>query len=484
MRSIQYLLNEAESNDFKLIVGDKDLTLVNEKISGHKRAKAISFDVFDKQQRVEEILKADIVISMLPANLHFKVAQDCVKYGKNLVTASYVSDEIKSLDSEAKQKGVLLLNEIGLDPGIDHMSAKKMIDQVELNGGKIIGFESFTGGLVAPESDDNPWNYKFTWNPRNVVLAGQGGAAKFIKDGKYKYIPYNKLFRRTQIIDIEGFGKFEGYPNRDSLKYREVYGIEDIPTIYRGTLRKVGFCRAWNMLVILGMTDDTFLASLVPIFLGFGFVIAKPAMEHFPPFLLMGLRFTFAASILIWWFPIPRGFLKKIFIVSFIANTLQYGITYTGLNMIDASAAVLLVQMEVIFGVIFAYFMLKEKPTARSLIGIGIAFIGIYILTGSPNLEGKFIGAALTVTGAGIWALGQVLVKPLSKEINPLALVAWLALFSGPILIILSAIIDGNTINYLKNAKFDHWIIAIYIGFIMQPITYGCFYYVLKNLCR
>jgi len=198
---------------------------------------------------------------------------------------------------------------------------------------------------------------------------------------------------------------------------------------------------------------DTFLASLVPIFLGFGFVIAKPAMEHFPPFLLMGLRFTFAASILIWWFPIPRGFLKKIFIVSLIANTLQYGITYTGLSMIDASAAVLLVQMEVIFGVVFAYFMLKEKPTARSLIGISIAFIGVYILTGSPSLNGKFIGAALTVTGAGIWALGQVLVKPLSKEINPLALVAWLALFSGPILITLSAIFDGNTINYFKTAS-------------------------------
>ena len=226
---------------------------------------------------------------------------------------------------------------------------------------------------------------------------------------------------------------------------------------------------------------DTFLAALVPIFLGFGFVIAKPAMEYFPPFLLMGLRFTFAASVLIWWFPIPRGFLKKIFIASLIANTLQYSVTYTGLSMIDASAAVLLVQMEVPFGVIFAYFMLKEKPTVRSLIGISIAFIGVYILTGSPNLDGKFFGASLTVIGSGIWALGQVLVKPLSKNINPLALVAWLALFSGPILIALSAIFDGNTINYFKTASLDSWIIAIYLGFIMQPITYGCFYYVLKN---
>ena len=160
---------------------------------------------------------------------------------------------------------------------------------------------------------------------------------------------------------------------------------------------------------------------------------------------------------------------------------MQYSITYTGLNYIEASSAVLLVQMEVPFGVIFAYFMLKEKPTLRALIGITIAFIGVYILTGSPNLDGKFFGIALTILGSAIWALGQVIVKPLSKEINPLALVAWLALFSGPILISLSAIIDGNTINYLTKASFDHWLIAIYIGFFMQPITYGCFYYVLKN---
>ena len=226
---------------------------------------------------------------------------------------------------------------------------------------------------------------------------------------------------------------------------------------------------------------DTLVASLVPIFLGFGFVIAKPAFESFPPILLMGLRFIFAASILIWWFPIPKGYLKRIFIASFIANTLQYSITYTGLNYIDASAAVLLVQTEVPFGVIFAFFMLREKPTLRAIIGIGVAFIGVYILTGSPNLDGKFFGVSLTILGSAIWALGQVVVKPLSKEINPVALVAWLALFSGPTLIFTSVIIEGDTINHLTTAKLTHWIIAIYIGFIMQPITYGCFYYVLKN---
>ena len=226
---------------------------------------------------------------------------------------------------------------------------------------------------------------------------------------------------------------------------------------------------------------DSLIAALVPIFLGFGFVIAKPAMEYLPPFLLMGLRFTFVALLLVWWFPIPRGYFKKIFFASLIANTIQYSITYTGLDLIDASAAVLLVQTEVPFGVIFAYFMLKEKPTVRSLIGIAIAFVGVYILTGSPNLDGKVLGVSLTIIGSGVWALGQVLVKPLSKEINPLALVAWLGLFSGPILIGLSAIFDGNTINYFKNASFESWMIAIYLGFIMQPITYGCFYYVLKR---
>ena len=226
---------------------------------------------------------------------------------------------------------------------------------------------------------------------------------------------------------------------------------------------------------------DSLIAAIVPIFLGFGFVIAKPAMEYLPPFLLMGLRFTFVALLLVWWFPIPKGYLKRIFFASLIANTTQYSITYTGLSFIDASAAVLLVQTEVPFGVLFAYFMLKEKPTIRALIGIAIAFVGVYILTGSPNLDGKFLGVSLTIIGSAVWALGQVLVKPLSKEIHPLALVAWLGLFSGPILITLSSIFDGNTINYFKNASFEAWMIAIYLGFIMQPITYGCFYYVLKN---
>ena len=254
---IQYLVNEADSNDFEITVGDRDLSLVVDKIGDNPRAKAINFDVFNDSQRIEEIQKSDIVISMLPASLHFKVAQDCVKYGKNLVTASYVSDEIKSLDVEAREKGVLLLNEIGLDPGIDHMSAMKIIDKIKAKGGKLISFKSYCGGLVAPEFDTNPWKYKFTWNPRNVVLAGQG-TAQYIQDGDLKYIPYGQLFKRTAALSVLEYGEFEAYANRDSLSYREIYKLENIPTLLRGTLRRPGYGEAWDLFIQLGMTDDSF----------------------------------------------------------------------------------------------------------------------------------------------------------------------------------------------------------------------------------
>ena len=226
---------------------------------------------------------------------------------------------------------------------------------------------------------------------------------------------------------------------------------------------------------------DTFLASIVPIFLGFGFVIAKPAFEYFPPLLLMGLRFTIAAMILIWWFPIPKKILEELFLVSLVANTIQYSLTYSGLNMIDASAAVLIVMSEVPFGIIAAYFLLKEKPGIKSIIGVLIAFFGVYTLSGSPNLEGKFLGMFLVFSGAAMWGFGQVLAKPLTKKMNPIALAAWLCLMSGPLLIALSAIFDGNTINYFYSANLTSWLIVGYLGIIMQPISYGCWYYVLKN---
>lgn len=208
--------------------------------------------------RKEQVQKSTIVVSMLPAHLHLVVAKDCLQFNKHLITASYVSPELKKLSQEVKDKGLIFMNEIGLDPGIDHMSAMQVIDRIRNQGGKMLLFESFTGGLVAPQSDTNLWNYKFTWNPRNVVLAGQGGAAKFIQEGTYKYIPYHRLFRRTEFFDIEGYGRFEGYANRDSLKYRKAYGLQDALTLYRGTLRRVGFSKAWNLFVQLGMTDDSY----------------------------------------------------------------------------------------------------------------------------------------------------------------------------------------------------------------------------------
>ena len=195
---------------------------------------------------------------MLPARFHIEVAKDCITHKKHMVTASYVSEEMQELNDAAKSNGLIFMNEIGVDPGIDHMSAMHVIDRIRDKGGEMILFESFTGGLVAPESDNNLWNYKFTWNPRNVVVAGQGGAAKFLQEGQFKYIPYHRLFRRTEFLDVEGFGRFEAYANRDSLKYQNVYGLEKVKTLYRGTMRRVGFSRAWNVFVQLGMTDDSY----------------------------------------------------------------------------------------------------------------------------------------------------------------------------------------------------------------------------------
>lgn len=255
---IQYLLDKSEKENLMIVVADMTLELAQRKTNNHPNAQALELDINHTEKRRNAIQNASIVISMLPAYMHLNVANDCLEFGKNLVTASYVSPEMKAMHDKVVQKGLLFMNEIGLDPGIDHMSAMQIIDRIKENGGKMLLFESFTGGLVAPESDDNLWNYKFTWNPRNVVVAGQGGAAKFIQEGRYKYIPYHKLFRRTEILNIEDYGKFEGLANRDSLKYREIYGLEDIKTMYRGTIRRVGYSKAWNVFVQLGMTEDTY----------------------------------------------------------------------------------------------------------------------------------------------------------------------------------------------------------------------------------
>ena len=202
---IKYLLDHSEKEQLYITIGDLSIELAQQKTNNHKNATAIAFDVFNEDQRKAEIQKATVVISMLPAHLHIEVAKDCLTYKKHMVTASYISPAMLELDEAAKANGLIFMNEVGLDPGIDHMSAMKVLDEIRDQGGNIILFESFCGGLLAPASDTNLWNYKFTWNPRNVVLAGQGGAAKFIQEGTYKYIPYSKLFRRTEFLEVENF---------------------------------------------------------------------------------------------------------------------------------------------------------------------------------------------------------------------------------------------------------------------------------------
>jgi len=255
---IKYLLDNSQSEKLHITIGDLNVENAKKLVGDHPNTDVIHLDVFNAESRVAAVKKADIVISMLPARFHIEVAKDCITYKKNMVTASYVSPEMQALDEDAKANNLIFMNEIGVDPGVDHMSAMHVIDRIRDKGGKLILFESFTGGLVAPESDDNLWNYKFTWNPRNVVVAGQGGAAKFLQENQFKYIPYNRLFRRTEFLDVEGYGRFEGYANRDSLKYQQVYGLDHIKTLYRGTMRRVGFSRAWNVFVQLGMTDDSY----------------------------------------------------------------------------------------------------------------------------------------------------------------------------------------------------------------------------------
>lgn len=255
---IRYLLERAGKDKWEITVGDFSFELAQEKTKGDQSARPISFDINNEKQRRDEIGRADLVISLLPPALHIVAAKECLLQKKNMVTASYITDEIRSLDKEAKKSGVLIMNECGLDPGIDHMSAMQIIHRLQAEGADITSFKSYTGGLIAPESNDNPWSYKFTWNPRNVVLAGQG-TARYIENNRYKYIPYSSLFDQSETIDAGTWGLFEGYANRDSLAYRHHYQIENIPTLLRGTLRNDGFCKAWNVFVKLGITDDSFV---------------------------------------------------------------------------------------------------------------------------------------------------------------------------------------------------------------------------------
>ena len=255
---ISYLLENATKHNWQITVGDIDEKTARRKVNGHPNGSAVVFDINDDMESWRTIAEADVVISMLPARMHHLVADKCIDLRKPMLTASYATDEIKALEEKAVKAKIPIMMELGLDPGIDHMSAMNIINRIQKDGGVLSSFYSFTGGLVAPEYDNNPWNYKFTWNPRNVVLAGNG-VSQFIHNGRYKYIPYHRLFDRTLARKILNYGDFEVYPNRDSLKYREIYGLKNIPSMYRGTIRRPGFAKAWNVFVRLGLTEDTYV---------------------------------------------------------------------------------------------------------------------------------------------------------------------------------------------------------------------------------
>jgi saccharopine dehydrogenase-like NADP-dependent oxidoreductase len=254
---ITYILEQAAKLGWYIIVADANLELAAEKVGNHPHGRAVWLDVTKSNDRKDLIGRVDVVVSLLPAHLHLEVAHDCIKLKKHLITASYVSHELYRLGDEARDRELIFMGEMGLDPGIDHMSAMRTIDRIKSEGGKIKSFQSYTGGLVAPESDDNPWHYKFTWNPRNVVLAGQG-TAQYLENGKLKCIPYNRLFEESRPLSIPGLGEYEAYANRDSLLYTDIYGLEGIPNILRATIRGKGFCEAWNALVKIGLTDGDY----------------------------------------------------------------------------------------------------------------------------------------------------------------------------------------------------------------------------------
>jgi saccharopine dehydrogenase (NADP+, L-glutamate forming) len=255
---IEYLKKNAAEHDWQITIADSNYQLALSKAGDGERMHATTIQTENAEELNSIIAAHDIVISLLPPALHVTVAKVCLQQKKHLITASYVSEEMQKLHTDALKNNLLFLNECGLDPGIDHLSAMKMIDNIHRNGGVVNTFKSYCGGLVAPEYDNNPWHYKFTWNPRNVVLAGQA-TARYLEEGELKFIGPSRIFTQTENIEIKGSGSYESYANRDSLGYIGPYGIKHAGTVLRGTLRKKGFCNQWNMLAKIGLTDDTFI---------------------------------------------------------------------------------------------------------------------------------------------------------------------------------------------------------------------------------
>ncbi len=256
---IQYLLTHAPRNKWKVIVADGDINAIAEKIKGSPYAEAAAIDISKASDREPLVKRSDIVISLMPPHLHIHLAKDCLKHKKNLITSSYISDEMRAMDSAVKEAGLMFMCEMGLDPGIDHMTANKIIHSIHRVAGSIISFKSYCGGLVAPESDNNPWHYKFSWNPKNVITAGMDGA-KYLQNGKEVDVPYEKMFEHNKKVKVDDLGMLAYYPNRDSLRYLDIYDVPDIKTFMRATLRYPAFCKGWNALIMLGLTrqDDAF----------------------------------------------------------------------------------------------------------------------------------------------------------------------------------------------------------------------------------
>lgn len=254
---IQYLLTYAPRNKWKIIVADGDVNAIRQKTGKNKYAEGVVVDITRASEREPLVKRADLVISLMPPHIHIHLAKDCLRHRKNLITSSYISDEMKAMDKDVKAAGLMFMCEMGLDPGIDHMTANKIIHSVHRVAGSITSFRSYCGGLVAPESDNNPWHYKFSWNPRNVVTAGVGGA-HYLEKGKQVELPYEKMFEHNKRINVEGAGSLAYYPNRDSLRYLDLYEVPDIKTFLRATLRHPAFCKGWSAVIALGLTaqDD------------------------------------------------------------------------------------------------------------------------------------------------------------------------------------------------------------------------------------
>ncbi len=254
---INYLLEEARKHQWFVTVADAKPERALAKVGNHPNGRGTWLDVLKPADRRDLMMRADVVISLLPPLLHYRVARDCTQYNKYLVTSSFVNRDLYRLDPQIINAPLFFMGEMGLDPGLEHLIVAKKVAEIRAKGGKIQSLRTYLGDLITPESNDNPWNQKFTWNPRNAVLMGRG-ISQYVVRKKYKYMSYNRLFKEPIMVNVPGIGEFESFPNRDTLLFRKEYGLDDIPTLTRSTLRYKGFCAGWDALIRLGLTYDTY----------------------------------------------------------------------------------------------------------------------------------------------------------------------------------------------------------------------------------